>query len=518
MTKKEHVHLVTNTKHKEILEQLGKQFGSMTKAFEIAIETLNKSETVGSCDNCKVKFDYDQITTFQELLNTVTFTHDNIQELVRYLQGDCTIQELLFRARERARQFVKQYLKGFLQISFENTYDALINAVEEWKQKTRLFKSLQIDKHGKLILARVNILEKLPIFVAMGLFGYLEAFEFTFDVDIIDETIILKWLDPEMYLLEKNKIESKISGYVGDSDQYVKPYFIKQGFLPISPEFLDWVSEVLLSHEIYPIDISYRFINQFFGDDFIPPKSAKEWAQVLSNILKSVNYVEQIRMNVIEKENTFKLSMICKTPHLTTLLLQNAIIIMAKYGWKLKNHRISFKELDLSMHYVGEDAPDILQPLYLINFAGYLNQRFQKLRLIPVDQFDDLNRALYAADPIAFREVYHKQGLKFANALRILAKNNLRKMREIGLQVIPQLIKGSQRNPKDINIISEPNKFTLIFKTTDTVEMEILGSIFIAVMEGFEYKDIKSKILENILAIEFKRPQDIEVSSLKIGY
>lgn len=516
MPKKEHVHVVTDLKHKQILERLGQRFGSMTKAFEYAIETLEKNETIGSCDNCEIKHEYNQINTFSELLNTVTFTHDNIQELVRYLQGDCTIQELLIRSREKARHFTKQYLIEFVQISFEDTYDNLVTALEDWKKRTRLFKSVQVDKYEKLIIARVNILEKLPIFVATGLIGYLEALGFTFDLDILDENLIIKWLTPEKYSQEKIRIEEKITNFINDSDQYIQPYFIKQGYLPSSPEFLDWVSGALLDHEVYPMDISYRFINRTLGTDFVPPKSAKEWVIILTNILKSVNYVEYVKTKVNEEKNTFKLSLVCRTRNLTHLLLQNAITIMSKFGWKLKSHRIDHKTLDFSMYYVGEDDPDILQPLYIINFVAFLNQRFQKLRSIPVDEYEDLTKTLYKLNPEELREVFIKQGKKFAEAIKLLAKNDLSKMREIGLKVIPQLIRTTQRDPNQISMVAEPNKFNIIFKTTDPVEMLSLTSIFVAVMEGFGYYDIKDKIKGNMVIIEFKRPQEIEIPVPKI--
>ena len=516
MPKKEHVHVVTDLKHKQILERLGQRFGSMTKAFEFAIETLEKSETVGSCDNCEIKFEYDQINTFSELLNTVTFTHENIQELVRYLQGDCTIQELLIRSREKAKQFVKQYLIGFAQISFENTYDDLVNALEDWKKRTRLFKSIQVDKYEKLIMARVNILEKLPIFVATGLIGYLEALGFTFDIDILDENLILKWLTPERYSQEKIRVEEKITAYVDKSDQYIKPYFIKQGYLPVLPGLMDWVSENVLNYAVFPIDISYQFINKFLGDEFVPPTSATEWTKIMTRIVSSLGYAEQVKVKVDEEKSSFKLSMVCTTPNLTRLLLQNAIIIMAKFGWKLKSHRIDYKHLDLHMYYVGEDDPDILEPLYLINFNAYLNLRFQKLRMLPVDEYEDLARTLYEVDLEMFHKVFEKQGTKYGNALKLLAKNDLATMQKIGQQVIPQLVQITGSDPKDIRTIDEPNKFTMIFKTTDPVEMESVATIISAAMKTFGYTDIKSKMIENMITIEFKLPKQLEISTPRI--
>ncbi|MHA1129287.1 MAG: hypothetical protein ACTSQQ_00625 [Candidatus Helarchaeota archaeon] len=50
MPKKEHIHVVTDSRHKELLKNLGRKFGSMTKAFEFALETFEKTETVGSCE------------------------------------------------------------------------------------------------------------------------------------------------------------------------------------------------------------------------------------------------------------------------------------------------------------------------------------------------------------------------------------------------------------------------------------------------------------------------------------
>ena len=48
-----------------------------------------------------------------------------------------------------------------------------------------------------------------------------------------------------------------------------------------------------------------------------------------------------------------------------------------------------------SDQYVGEDDPSILEPLYKINFSGFLNQRFQKLVVVPLDEYYDLRKSLF---------------------------------------------------------------------------------------------------------------------------
>jgi len=149
---------------------------------------------------------------------------------------------------------------------------------------------------------------------------------------------------------------------------------------------------------------------------------------------------------------------------------------------------------------------------YLGKKHGSMTKAFERA----IDEYKDISNFLYQADPDLFRKAFHKQGIKFANAIKLLGKNDIGKMREIGLQVIPQLVRLTQRDPKSVSFLAEPNKFTIIFKTTDLTEMESMMAIFIAVMEGFGYQDIKPKIMENIVTIKFIRPQNIDVPKVEI--
>lgn len=73
MPKKEHIHIVTDYKHKERLIKLGNKYGSMTKAFEHAIELLDNNRTLESCNNCTIKSEYELQKSFREIFNTISF-------------------------------------------------------------------------------------------------------------------------------------------------------------------------------------------------------------------------------------------------------------------------------------------------------------------------------------------------------------------------------------------------------------------------------------------------------------
>ncbi|NVM54760.1 MAG: hypothetical protein HWN66_13745 [Candidatus Helarchaeota archaeon] len=509
MPKKEHVHIVTDLKHKEILGKLGDKYGSMTKAFEYAIESLEKFETVGSCDNCEIKFEAEQIDKYQKLLNVVTFTADNIQELVKYLRGELTARELLIRSRKKTYEFGKKYL-SFLRPIPENNYENLLGMAEEWKKRTRFFKEIQVDRFTKKIIARVNVLEDLPLFVLTGFMGYLESFGFTFDIELFQHDIILKWLTPEMYSQEKDKIEERILSYIQDTEQLMKPYLMQKGFLLVSSQFLDWLGENLFDHYMLPITVAYHFANVTAGE-WKQPQTAKEIATFCADTLRNINFAEEITIDSNNNKNTFMLNILCRTPSLTKFVLQGLIVILGKWGWKLENHQTDSRRLSVNFYYVGEDDPTILDPLYIQNFIAYLNQRFQKLRIVPVDEYNDLTNSLYELDPDKFCEVFNKQGIKVAHAMKHLAKNDLNTMEQIGNQIIPQLL-----DLKEISLIQENNKVILIFKKTDIVKMEIARSLFVTIMKEYGYHDITSKISENMMTVGFTRPHQIEITSESI--
>ncbi|HUX98612.1 MAG TPA: hypothetical protein VMV49_03605 [Candidatus Deferrimicrobium sp.] len=510
MTKKEHVHVVTDTKHKEILENLGKKFGSMTKAFEHAIEILTKSEDIGSCENCEVKYEFEQANNFREVLNIISFSAENIRELIKFLRGDFTARDLLIRAREKAFLFGKEYY-SFLAAIPENNYENLLATLEEYKKRTRFFKSIQVDSFAKKIITRVNVFEDLPIFVAMGILGYLESLDFTFDLEIFEDDIIFKWLKPETYLQEKTKIEDKISNYVKKSEKDIKSYFLKKGFILVSPNFYDWIAEHLDYHLI-PKNLSYSSAKVLVGQ-LEDPSNIRQVAKLCEDILTDLNLVEEITSECDDEKKVLTLTIVCKTPNMPSLLTQGVIQIIAKYGWKLKTHQIDHKILKLKFNFVGEEDPSILDPLYILNFPAYFNDRYQKLRMISVDQYQDIMNALYHLDPGKFQEIIMQHGYKIANAIKLLANHDLKKMREIGRQIIPQLIKAGQRTPEEIDMLPELNKINIIYKKTDLVSMETLRYTIIAILEGFEYFDIKSKILDNVVVIEYKRPTDLQLVS-----
>ncbi len=516
MPKKEHVHIVTDDLHKDLLQKLGEKHGSMTKAFESAVEHLDKLENIGTCSDCEIKIEAEESQKFSELSNLVSFSADNIREILRYFRGESTITEMLVATREKAFQFGKFFL-NYLRIHPQNTYQNLLLLIEEWKKRTRLISSISVNKFESQLICRVNVFERNPIFVLMGLIGYLQSLELTFDVDLQQEDIFLTWMVPEKYAIEKTAIEQKINAFIEVANKELKPFILKRGYLPVMPHTMDWMADKLLQFETYPIEYSYRFITNLLEDNVLVEDSATQWAQFIQQTLQFLSYASDFKLKVNEEKKTFKISMITVTASLSKFLLQEAIIILAKYGWKLKSHKIDHKNLTLSFHYVGSDDKQILEPLYIINFGVFLNQRFQKLRMIPIDEYQDLTSSLFQTNPPRFREVFQKQGIKFANAIKLLANNDLLKMRAIGLNVIPQLIRITQRDPDQVSFIAEPSKFILIFKTVDPVEMESVTAIFIGVMKGFDYLDITPKIMENVVTIEFKRPSKIDVPTVEIN-
>ncbi|MFX1295258.1 MAG: hypothetical protein ACFFD2_10455 [Promethearchaeota archaeon] len=511
MPKKEHVHVVTDEKHKKLLIKLGKKYGSMTKAFENAIKVLEKSETIGSCNDCKIKIQFNQINIFQKLLNTVTISADNVHEILKYLRGDYTARDLLKKAQEKAYQFSKQYF-NFLNLISENSFDNLLFTIEKYKNLTQLFKTIESDIFSNKIIARVNVFEELPIFVMVGLKGFLNALGFTFNIEIHKEDLIITWIHEKKYQELKDTIEEKYKSYIEKAKEDFKPYWIKKGFMYITTQLFDWFARTTSNYQILPIEIAYNCAQLIFGENYSLERS-EDMIKLLENSLKSMNIIEKINSRINKTKNRFTMDIVCRTPNSANIILQGFIQILAKAGWKLEWHQIDYKQLNVKFRYVGEDDPTIFEPLYIHNFTAYLTQNFQQLRLIPVDEFDDLTSALYSLDLIAFRKIFHAQGIKIANAVKYLAKNNLKKIREIGLKVLPQCIACSQRNTDNIHIIPEKDTFTLIFKKTNIVEMELLRGIILGVLQGFEYLDIQSKIRENMVIFKFTRPQEIEVEA-----
>jgi hypothetical protein len=506
MPKKEHVHIVTDKHHKELLTSLGKKYGSMTKAFESAIENLQKVETFSSCESCQIKFESEQTEKVQNLMNTISFTADNLQELMRYLRGDCSVSELILTARQKAHQFVKQY-QGLLYVTEDNTYENLLTTVEEYKKRTRLFKAIEVDRFSKKIVARINVFEDLPVFIMSGLMGFLEGLGFTFKIEIYNSDIILTWLTPEVYHQEKSENEVRLHEYILDSERIMQPHLVKKGLICVTPDLVDWLAENTFTYHMLPVHIAYKFANMMISN----PESltrAQNACKATVQIIARINFAEEITSRIDEEKNSFRVRFLLRKPNLANLALQGLILILGKFGWKLVKHRIDSTQLDIKFKFVGEDDPSILEPLYLTNFSGFLNQRYQKLLLIPLDEYFDLMNNLFELNPQSFDEVFRTQGRKLAEAIKILAKNDLKRMREIAIEILPTALKQAYRDPKSLDVMPEYGKFTIIFKETNHVEMEQLRSIISGVSEGFGYKDIKSKIYENMVILEFIRPDE----------
>ncbi|MHA1652130.1 MAG: hypothetical protein ACTSYB_18265 [Candidatus Helarchaeota archaeon] len=506
MPKKEHIHIVTDYKHKERLIKLGNKYGSMTKAFEHAIELLDNNRTLESCNNCTIKSEYELQKSFREIFNTISFSANTIRELLRYFQGEFTLEKYFDKMRNMIFQYSKKYA-NFFGIFPENTFDDLLERLKIWINTTGLLHLIEIDKTSKKIITRVNAFEDFPVFVIISLIGCLEALNFTFDIKLHDQNITITWLPPEKYFQVCREVEKKIISYIRESEYNLKFYLIKQGFILVSPQFLDWIAENLFDYKSIPIDISYNTLKLFL-DKNNHPVDPNIVANYCKMIMLELNYAEQVQIETTDKPNTFSLIIWCRTPNLTKILLQALIIMLSKLGWKLNSYQIDYKKLFASFSYTSEDDPTILEPLFVYNFSAYLNHRFQQLRLIPVDEFDELTEELYKLNPDRFQEIFHKQGVKIANAIKILAKNDLFKMRDIALRVFPQIIEQTQRTPRGISIIPEKNKLTLIFKRTHQIEMEIFRAVIVGILTEFNYKNINSRIIENMIVVEFIRPSE----------
>jgi hypothetical protein len=346
--------------------------------------------------------------------------------------------------------------------------------------------------------------------VSTGLVGFLESFDFTFDVDLFQNDIILKWLNPEKYALERGKIEEKMLGYIEESEQFIKPYLFKKGLVLVTPDLLDWFVQNLFSHYMVPSEISYTFANLVLGD-VKSKEDPKEITKICVDTIRDMNISDQITKEIIDPKS-FRLTILCVKPNICKLVLNGLTQILAKYGWKLKQQHIDFKTLRVVYQYVGDD-PSILDPLYINNFIAYQNQHFETLRVVSVDEFDDISNALFERDPEAFRAIFHKQGVKIGNAVKQLARS-LPQVRVVAFQVIPQLVR-SLKNPEDINFFPEKNGFTIILKKMDMLTLERLRALITGALETFGYSDVKSKIVGNQVTWEFVRPFEVEEKSPK---
>jgi len=512
MPKKEHIHIVTDSEHKENLENLGKTHGSMTKAFEFAIDRMG-IDAASACKECKIKLESEVTNKFREILNVISFTGEDIQDLNDYFRGDIPVRELLTRARQKAFELGRKY-HGFFNILPDNTYENLLTSLEEYKQRTRLLKALEVDKFSKKIVARVNdAFKSLPILVTMGLIGFLESYNFTFDIDLFQADIILSWINPEIFAMERGRIEEKILTYMENADQSIKPYLFKKGLVLITPELLDWFIEKLFGHYMVPSEISYTLANLVVGDIKMK-EDPGEISNLCVDTVRDMNMADQITREIIDAKS-FRLSVSCVKPNICSLTLNGLTQVLAKYGWKLKPQKkqIDGRTLRVVYHYVGDD-PSILDPLYINNFIAYQNQHFETLRVVSVDEFDDIATALYERDPEAFREIFRKQGMKIGNAVRQLARTP-DQIPMVAFQVIPQLVR-SLKSPEDVSFFPEKSGFTIILKKLDILTLERLRALITGSLESFGYSNVKSKILGNQVSWEFVRPFEIEEKVPKI--
>jgi hypothetical protein len=231
------------------------------------------------------------------------------------------------------------------------------------------------------------------------------------------------------------------------------------------------------------------------------PKEPKEFVNELLSACIKMNWFKQAKILAEEEKNKLELVFQVTVPPLTKLSVAVFSVMFATRGWKLANYSIEHNTVNMSLQYVGAEDQSLLDQLAELSLFQTIGKQFLDVIPVPRELFNSFASKVYETNKQKFDESYRSTGVRIANAIRMLARNNSEKIKRLSQNFILKSINATQPDA-EVRFVDDEH-FTIIFKRIDPLVINSQRALTESIFRELGY-DISTTVFQNLLSFKIK--------------
>jgi len=493
-----HLHTTITRKTDETLEELAKTYGTKSHVLEQAIETLLRVEKVGSCDDCAVRTKMKEQTNLREALDLMSIDKRTVDSLLEVAIGNETMKDFVAEQKAEAKNTV-EILKGSVAWRKPSSFKEFMIILEEIKNLTRLFDIASFNELDNTIILRTRVFKRLPEVAAFQIATVLEGLQIPFDMRVMGEDIVIKMTREDLYLIRKKDFRDSLSEQIEKRLLNSTPGLFKSNLMLVGPAFMNWAEK----HLEEPISDFGSFLEDIriatgLGE---LPKEPKEFVKSLLSAFINMNWFKQAKI-LQETEKTLEVSFQSTTPSVAKLSVVMLSVLLATRGWKLVKFSAEQTTANISIQYVGSGDSSLMDQIVEVSLYQTVGKQFLDAIPVPRELFNSFASKVYDSNKEKFDEIYRTMGVRVANAIRMMARDDTEKMRKLAQTYISKNAAFVQPEAEMRFVDSE--HFTMIFKKIDPLAMNSQRALIESMFKELGY-DISTTVFQNLLSFKLKQ-------------
>ncbi|MEM2144661.1 MAG: hypothetical protein QW279_04835 [Candidatus Jordarchaeaceae archaeon] len=492
-----HLHTTISRKTNEILEQLAKTYGTKSSVIEKALQTMLRVEKVGSCEDCIVKAQIEEQSKLREALDLSSLRKTSLDGLLSVAIGDQTFSEFLKKQKNEARNTV-ELLKSSIKWKTPTNFKEFLIIIEQIKDLTRLYDIASYNELDNTAILRPRIFTDMPQLVAYQLSIILEGLEIPFSLRMMGEDVALKMMRNELYALKKIDYKEQLFQQMEEKILLMKPSWFKNNLVLVGPAFMKWV-EKNLEGSIVDLEAVIEDIRTFIKPEELP-EEPNLFMEALFSAGVKMNWLKNVKFS--KEGNEFVRVSFQASPYMANIVAITFSLILATKGWKLISYSTEYDNGNMTIQFVGEGDKGVLDQLVEVNLYRVVSEQFLDTILVPRDIFDSFAAKVFESDRTKFEDIYQNMGTRIANAIRMLAKNDIEKTQRLARDFIVKNLNQAQPST-EIRFIDDEH-FTIIFKKMDPVVINSQRILITSMLKSLGY-EVSITAFQNLLNFKIKR-------------
>lgn len=493
-----HLHTTITRKTNEMLEELAKTYGTKSHVLEQAIETLLRVEKVGSCDDCAVKTKMKEQTNLREALDLMSIDKHTIDSLLEVAIGNKTMKDFVAGQKAEAKNTV-EILKGSVAWRKPSSFKEFMIILEEIKNLTRLIDIASFNELDNTIILRTRVFKQLPEIAAFQIATVLEGLQIPFDMRVMGEDIVIKMTREDLYLMKKKDFRESLSEQIEKRLLNSIPGLFRNTLMLVGPAFMNWAEK----HLEEPISDFGSFLEdvRVATDLGELPKEPKEFVKSLLSAFINMNWFKQAKI-LQETDNTMEVSFQSTTTSVTKLSVVMLSVLLATRGWKLVNFSAEQTTANISIQYVGSGDSSLMDQIVEVSLYQTIGKQFLDAIPVPRELLNSFASKVYDSNKEKFNEIYQTMGVRVANAIRMMARDDTEKMRKLAQTYVSKNAAFAQPEAEIRFVDSE--HFTIIFKKIDLLAINSQRALVESMFKELGY-DISTTVFQNLLSFKLKQ-------------
>jgi hypothetical protein len=493
-----HLHTTITKKTNDILEELAKTYGTKSRVIEQAVETLLRVDKIGSCDDCVIKAKMSEQMKLRESLDLTSIGRKTLDRLLEVAIGNKTIEVFIQEQKTEAKNII-EILKGSVAWKTPSNFKEFTFFLDEIKNLTRMFDVPSYSEIDSTAILRPKIFRSLPEIVALQVATILEGVGVPFDLRMMGEDITIKMIRQEVYPLRKKEFGEFLDKQIEKRLSSVTPSLFRNTLMLVGPAFMSW-AEKHLEEPVTDLGSFIEDVRIALGADELP-REPKDFVKGLLSACIKMNWFKQAKILAEKEENTLELVFQVTVPSLTRLSVAAFSVMFATRGWKLLNYSIEHTTVNMSLQYVGAEDQSLLDQLTELSLFQTIGKQFLDVVPVPRELFNSFASKVYETNRQKFDETYRATGVRIANAIRMLARNDLGKIKRLSQNFILKSINATQPDA-EVRFVDDEH-FTVIFKRIDPLVMNSQRTLIESMFKELGY-DISTTVFQNLLSFRLK--------------